>query len=174
MAFTNFHPAPGFGQLMPGDFVVPQNPISRAERGVGYVARMGELLPGSFSVPQNPIVRNFQTGMQGMGTMGCAGGMGCEGAGFTGSLAGLGEISLPSIDLASFNPSTWDKTTWYMVGGGVLLLLLMMRPGQSERLRSAKEAYRSQVAAIKAGSKRRVSRWAEGAKAAAAAIKGEE
>lgn len=67
MAHLNFHPAPGFGDLLPGFFVVPQNPIRGASTPMvpsvqaaagGQVVRVphvGDLLPGQFPVPQNPI-----------------------------------------------------------------------------------------------------------------------
>jgi hypothetical protein len=56
----NSHPAPGLGDLLPGFFVVPQNPIT--DRGpTTYVPRIGEILPGSFPVPQNPI-KDYMTG----------------------------------------------------------------------------------------------------------------
>lgn len=63
-----YHPAPGFGDLLPGHFVVPQNPIrdagtalvpsvqAAAHNKVTRVAKMGDLLPGAFTVPQNPLL----------------------------------------------------------------------------------------------------------------------
>jgi hypothetical protein len=130
MSHIPFHPAPGFGELMPGDFVVPQNPITAASKGVRYIARMGELMPGQFSIPQNPIVKNFQTGMQGMGTKGCAG-MGCDGAGFMGSMAGgslAGMGNLGEIDWEGLKPANWSTTMKWAVGAGVVLMILMYRP----------------------------------------------
>lgn len=144
MSHIPFHPAPGFGELMPGDYVVPQNPISAAQKGIGYIARMGELMPGQFSVPQNPIRRNFETGMQGMGTMGCVG-LGCSAAGFTGSLAGgslAGMGNLGEVDWEGLNPSNWSTTTKWVVAGGLLLAVLMYRPdkrGMRAELAKAKK-----------------------------------
>ena len=56
----NYHPAPGLGDLLPGFFVVPQNPITDTQ-GTTYVPRIGDILPGSFPVPQNPI-KDYMTG----------------------------------------------------------------------------------------------------------------
>lgn len=68
-SFLRFHPAPGFGDLMPGWFVVPQNPITTPGTALvpslqgtrpNQVLRrttMAELMPGSFTVPQNPLWR---------------------------------------------------------------------------------------------------------------------
>ena len=126
---------------MPGDFVVPQNPITAAERGVGYIARMGELLPGQFSVPQNPIVNNFRTGMQGMGTLGCAG-LGCDKAGFTGSLAG-GNMSLGELDMTALDPTNWSSTTKWLAIGGAVLLLMLWRPGKSGMRQELAESRRA-------------------------------
>ena len=60
MSMLRYHPAPGLGDLLPGFFVVPQNPIKDAQ-GVTYVPRIGDILPGSFVVPQNPI-KDYMTG----------------------------------------------------------------------------------------------------------------
>ncbi len=168
MAQINGHPAPGFGELIPGSYVVPQNPITMAESGVRYVNRMGELLPGAFSVPQNPIIRNFQTGMQGMGTMGCVG-LGCDGGGFMGSLAGMGEI-----DLSTFSPSGWSTQTWWIIGGAAVLLVLMMRPGGGEykaALSQAKTDYVKAVAGVKRKYRRVGGRIAAGTSAAYRTLK---
>lgn len=67
MAHLNFHPAIGFGDLMPGWHVVPQNPIRDAgtplvpslqatqPNRVMRRGRLAELMPGGFVVPQNPL-----------------------------------------------------------------------------------------------------------------------
>ncbi len=75
MAHLNFHPAIGFGDLMAGWHVVPQNPIRDA--GTPLVpslqatqpnrvirrGRLNELMPGGFSVPQNPLRTALSGGM---------------------------------------------------------------------------------------------------------------
>ena len=157
MAFTNIHPAPGVGELMPGFYVVPQNPIAMAQTGMGYFARMGELLPGAFTVPQNPIVKNFASGMQGLGTMGCAPGSQC-GGGFTGALAGMGlgdepaVQGIPEAEGSAFLPSTWDKSTIYILLAGAAVLFLSFRPDTGQKrseLKKLRGAYERQEAAIK-------------------------
>jgi len=71
MAFTNYHPAPGLGDLLPGFYVLPQNPIRDAiPSPTGMVASLsaayggrpvqirgtGDLIASApFAVPQNPI-----------------------------------------------------------------------------------------------------------------------
>lgn len=73
--WTKYHPAPGIlGELMPGSFVVPQNPIwdnkSRALDpmgfvGVRYIPSIGEILPSRFTVPRNPLVAQIRDGLAG-------------------------------------------------------------------------------------------------------------
>lgn len=108
MAHLNFHPAPGFGDLLPGFFVVPQNPIRGASTplvpsvqaaSMGTIVRVphvGDLLPGQFPVPQNPIIAALATGMNGMRGMGCGCGgdcgCGCGGTSPSG-IQGLSGIS---------------------------------------------------------------------------------
>lgn len=153
MAFTNIHPAPGLGELMPGFYVVPQNPITMAQTGMGYFPKMGELLPGAFTVPQNPIVSNFRSGMQGMGTMGCAGGRDCS-AGFTGALAGMGlDIggSELEVDPTSLLPSQWSSSTMWIAIAGAFVLLLSFKPNTGEKkkeLRRLRGAYESKAKEI--------------------------
>jgi hypothetical protein len=78
MAHIPYHPAIGFGDLLPGSYAVPQNPIRDAGTplvpstvaltgGRAYkVPTLGELLPGKFTVPQNPIVNTLVNGYSGM------------------------------------------------------------------------------------------------------------
>lgn len=113
-ANISFHPAPGLGDLMPGWFAVPQNPITN-RAPITYTPTIGDILPGSFVVPQNPI-RDFTNGqvkligqsnpsapgmvngmpVTGMGDCGC----GCGGGGGCGG--GLGQLTVAGL---TFNPS---------------------------------------------------------------------
>lgn len=87
------HPAPGFGDLIPGFFVLPQNPVVDIKdrrlmpygfagksfgcvSQVGYVPRIGDLMRSRMAVPSNPLIRSLRAGMSG-GMSGCC----CSGDG---------------------------------------------------------------------------------------------
>lgn len=101
----NHHPAPGLGDLLPGFFVVPQNPFKDSTT---YVPRIGEILPGSFPVPQNPI-KDYTAGKLNLigrdpnvtgtvnGVSGCGCGGSCGGCGG----GGIGDISADFTKLSS-------------------------------------------------------------------------
>lgn len=164
MAHLPFHPAPGLGELLPGFFVVPQNPITAAVKGTQYIPHVGELLPASFSVPQNPIVKTFQTNMNGLGA--CPRGN-C--GGFTGALAGAtlpGMSGLGEMDMSSFNPGNWSTATWALVAAGGIVLLMMSRPGKSAyqaAMAQARADYQKQVAGIRSKYRRVGQRIGKGA-----------
>ncbi len=111
MGMINYHPAPGLGDLLPGFFVVPQNPITQ---GTSYVPRIGDILPGSFPVPQNPI-KDYMTGRLNMigrdpnvkGTINGVGDCGCGGSCSECGSLGMGDISADvskfTSDLSSGN-----------------------------------------------------------------------
>lgn len=169
-----YHPAPGFGELLPGSFVVPQNPIRDAgtalvpsvqAKALGRVVRVphiAELMPASFDIPQNPLrdallsasVVNTQS-TKGMGCVGC-------GAGLDG-LGSMGDLS------ASFNSvTTWLTAPLFTVAGiGVAPWMLglagvgaymLFAPGgsayrsASSQLRSQHRGYRRLGRAIGAAS----------------------
>ena len=165
-----FHPAPGIGELLPGFFVVPQNPIRDAMgmSGVRYQPHIGELMPASFTVPQNPIVKNIQTGMGGL----------AQGRfmGFTSGMAGLGEFDLSSIT-DSFKPGEWSTQTWMMIAGAGIIAIMMMRPGGSQykaAMSQAKADYSKSVAGIRSKYKRVGQRVGKGVARAARHLAGEE
>jgi len=124
----NYNLAPGLGDLLPGSFNVPQNPIMDASspivpsmqatdpNKVGYRPRIGELLAGTFVVPQNPIMRNLATGM------------GCLSCG----MSGLGDTAaaepsfMTSSTIISGIP---DVAIW---AGGALLVYMLMAPSGKE------------------------------------------
>jgi hypothetical protein len=176
MATINFHPAPGFGELMPGAFVVPQNPF----RPASYVPSIGELLPGTFTVPENPIIRELSgqsslrpgsngstrtISMEGIGSCGCISGMcGCD--------DGMG-------DLGFIDPITGGAA----VLGGLLILWLLSLPGGKDyrydrikaradyekrlsEIRSSHRAYRRGARAVGRGTRAAASKTAEWAQAA--------
>lgn len=131
MAQLNFHPAVGFGDLMPGWHVVPQNPIltggtplvpSIQATAPGRVMRRGklaELMPGGFSVPQNPL-------RQALGGMGCGCGGNCNGMGQldTSSVGGFFS-SIPNwlTEPSSIFPGV---ANWVLFGGVAIALDLYL------------------------------------------------
>jgi len=146
----SFHPAPGFGDLLPGSFVVPMNPITAANGQVTYIPRIGEILPGTYSVPQNPLKRS-----------GCGMGCGCRGY----SDPGMGALDLSGAwdTVTSTVGGVWDSaksaigstglSPWVVGGGVAVLALLLFRPGGSEYSRAmagARAKYREEVGRIRA------------------------
>lgn len=162
MAHIGRHPAPGLGELIPGSFVVPQNPIMAAS----YIPHIGELLPASFVIPQNPLIAAMLTpagtGMPnntrgltyGSGLSGLGGGCGCRGGMCGCGMSGLGLFE--------------DPMTLALLAGGVLMVLWGMAPGgreYHEGRKKLRETYQRQVAYLKARSRgyRRVARRTVGA-----------
>lgn len=153
------HPAPGLGDLLPGFFAVPQNPMDLAQSGITRSQGIGDILPGSFVVPQNPIV-NFTTGrvgligqqtggpgqLNGKKVGGCGCGGGCGGCG---SSHGMGQLTQVMSDLTAgnFTQALMTDTiggfpTYVWVGGGLVLLYLLAGPSQgSSRVSRARRAY---------------------------------
>ena len=140
----NYHPAPGLGDLLPGFFVVPQNPITD-NQGTTYVPRIGDILPGSFPVPQNPI-KDYMTGQLSLigrqpGTQGtingkpAGGGCGCGGScGNPACGGGLGDITADMAKISSdisagnygqvFSDTVFSVPVWAIAGGLVLLFFM--------------------------------------------------
>jgi hypothetical protein len=105
------HPAPGLGELQPGWFVVPQNPV---DGPISYIRGIGDILAtGGFAVPQNPVTGysggsvlpiGVQPGTPGTlnnkpissGLHGCGCGGGCGSCG-----SGMGDISAEFTQLTS-------------------------------------------------------------------------
>lgn len=165
MAQLNYHPAPGLGEMMPGWFAVPQNPI-KDRSGVSYVPSIGEILPGAFVVPQNPI-KDYTSGQvkligqrgggaagqingQPVGVSGIGGGCGCGGG--CGGGSGMGDISTEwtqlSTDLSNGNimtALTTDTLFGLPVWGYVAVLGVYLMAGGSNshvnRVRRAARAY---------------------------------
>lgn len=165
MSMINYHPAPGLGDLLPGFYVVPQNPI----QSTTYVPRIGEILPGSYAVPQNPIkdymagrlnligrepgvpgkVNGKPVGVSGCGCGGTCGG--CSGGG------GLGDISSDFSKISSdFSAGNYGQAIQdpifgiplWAIAGGIALLMFAGGPQHSyyHRARKAGRAARSAFA----------------------------
>lgn len=139
MSMINYHPAPGLGDLLPGFFVVPQNPITDAN-GVTYVPRIGEILPGSYAVPQNPI-KDYMSGRLNLigrepGVPGMVNGKlsGCGCGGTCGGCGGLGDISTDMAKISAdfsagnysqiFQDSIVGIPVWAIAGGLALLFFM--------------------------------------------------
>ena len=140
MSMLNYHPAPGLGDLLPGFYVVPQNPITDAH-GVSYVPRIGDILPGSFPVPQNPI-KDYMNGRLNLigrepGVPGTVNGKGVSGCGCGGSCGnpgcgGLGDISADFTKISSdisagnymqvFSDTVFGIPVWAVAAGLGLFL----------------------------------------------------
>lgn len=99
------HPAPGLGDLLPGFFVVPQNPL----QPVTYTPRIGEIMPGSFVVPQNPIMAYTTGNVRPIGT-----GNGISGCGCGGSCGGCGGGKINGSPISGIGDWTTD---WANISG---------------------------------------------------------
>lgn len=174
MAHIGHHPAPGLGELVPGSFVVPSNPIIAPS----YIPHIGELLPASFPVPQNPLIAAISSppgygipnSMQGLGcgcSTGCGSGMcgdrGMSGlGGDCGCIGGMCGCGMGGLGLFE------DPMSMLLLAGGALLLWMVLAPGgkgyHQERDRAAAQ-YRTTVAGIKSKHRgyRRLTRGAAGA-----------
>ena len=144
MPHINRHPAPGFGDLMAGWFVVPQNPLRMNDPGTPLVpslqatapgrtlrkARLAELMPGGFVVPQNPL-RMALSG--GVGKVGCgcsSGGCGGGSANYTlNGLRGMGQLDTSSVSAFFSSVPDWLQepspifsgvSNWVFWGGALL------------------------------------------------------
>lgn len=96
MSWLAHHPAPGFGDLLPGSFVVPQNPITAGGRR--YIPKIGEILPGRFTVPQNPLISTLRAGVKSLAGGAGMGGCCCSGTSSGASSAVLNGSPLPEAE----------------------------------------------------------------------------
>lgn len=128
MPHLRYHPAPGFGDLLPGFFVVPQNPLqpggtplvpSLQALSANRITRrphVGDLLPGQFAVPQNPLV-NALVG-QGGSMSGCGACAGC---------GGMGALSMSSVTTWLQAPSLISSIpNWMLYGGAAAAAFFFM------------------------------------------------
>lgn len=156
MAHIGRHPAPGLGELIPGSFVVPSNPIVSPS----YIPHIGELLPASFPIPQNPLIAAItsppgyglpnQPGLGcGCAPAGCGSGM-CGGAA---GLAGLGADCGCIGGMCGCGMGQLDflgGSATLIVGAALLgLMWLLSSPGGKEyhqERAAAKRAYEDRLA----------------------------
>ena len=139
--------APGLGDILPGNFVVPQNPITSPIAGA-YVPHIGELMPGKFVVPQNPLLVALSgKTMPGVGC-GCGSGPGDDGLGAL-DLSSFSSLGTSITDSISSLP--W--TVWAALGAGVVLLITLSGRGKSSSDYSA--ARKAALAKVRAQYPRR-------------------
>lgn len=135
----HIHPAPGLGDLMPGWFAVPQDPITMARQGVTMTPGIGDILPGSYVVPQNPILdyvkgqvkmigqkggnAKAQINGQGVNGLGCGGGCGCDDCGGGGGLSGLGQTGTDFTNSLANIGTDISSGDWSSLPGDVGTLL---------------------------------------------------
>lgn len=115
MAHINRHPAPGFGELTRGWWVVPNNPF-QPPVVKGRVTGTGELVAANWTLPQNPLANTLST-------IGLPSGERSR----TATIQGLGTIDLTQVLSEWSNPAQWTMSQWAIVAGIGLLLLLTMR-----------------------------------------------
>lgn len=112
------HPAPGLGELLPGFFVVPQNPVTDAVR---YIPNLGDIMPGAFVVPQNPVVDRATGNVVPIGTSkGMGGGCGCGCGGHGG--CGVAKLNHQPIGMGDLS-SDWARFQSDITGGSVMTAL---------------------------------------------------
>lgn len=158
MSHIPFHPAPGFGELLPGNFVVPQNPITGDREVVARVPTIGELLAAHFVVPQNPLLRELTKGNcgcgcngSGNGNGGCDKANGMSGTGLMGTLTGMGFASTGDTPGGNGGSLNFDPQaiisgnagllTYAVLGGGALLLMSLLS-SRGSKYREAAESLR--------------------------------
>jgi hypothetical protein len=125
MSHINRQLAPGFGDILPGNFVLPQNPFTHPLAGV-RVPHLAELLPAKFAIPENPLLNALQG--KTMPGQGCGCGMG----------RGMGQLDLSNLGTTI---STWFSSvpwTVWAAGGAAVLLLLYMSGGGRPGYRAAR------------------------------------
>lgn len=136
----NMHPATGLGEMLPGWFDVPQNPVTAAARGITYTPGIGEIIGAAYSVPQNPVKDFMKGNVKALGTQGvgdcgcgCGGSGGCGGGKINGiGVNGLGSISddwakiQADVSAGSYGSVIQDTVfgvpVW-AIGAGLLLLM---------------------------------------------------
>lgn len=140
MSHIHRHPAPGFGELMRGWWVVPNNPFQQ-NTVKGRVVGTGELVSAYWTLPQNPLANALST-------VGLPSGERSR----TATIQGLGSIDLTQVLSEWSNPAQWTATQWAIVAGIGLLLLMTMRKDRTA-FRAAK--YRAKADYLQAVSEAR-------------------
>lgn len=140
MPHIHRHPAPGFGELTRGWWVVPNNPF-QVPVNKGRVTGTGELVAANWTLPQNPLANALST-------VGLPSGERSR----TATIQGLGAIDLTQTLSEWSNPGQWTLSQWAIVAGVGLLLLMTMRKDRTA-FRAAK--YRAKADYLQAISEAR-------------------
>lgn len=158
MPMLNFHPAPGLGDLLPGWYTVPQNPLRpdstplvpsvQAASGNRITRKptIGDLLPGTmFVIPQNPILQNISGGMAGLGC-----GCGCQSGPPAVALGALNFDGQGMLGTGLFEGgldlSTWGAPEYVAAGIGVYTLFSLFSTGKRHG-QAVRRKYRAALAA---------------------------
>ena len=150
MNMLPFHPASSsVGELLPGHFAIPNNPISDAYSLVAsdeiiYRAKLGEIMAARFSIPENPLLRELSgcSSLRGCNTSCGCGGSGCGMNGFTEDLKGWYDKAVAS---ASTMFGGIDTTTLLLAGGGIVALYFLLGAGGGEYRGKMSELRRKQA-----------------------------
>lgn len=137
MPFIEVHPAPGLGEMLPGWFVVPNNPFAKPEP-VAMGNGVGMMLPMMASQRSRNVLLDIAQ------TVGRAPGE--RGSGPV-VIHGLGAVSTEDL-----NPSNWSWQTWLVILGVGVLALSMSRKKRlayKAAKHSAKAQYYAALAAAK-------------------------
>lgn len=124
MPFIDIHPAPGLGEMLPGWFVVPNNPFAPPQP-IGMGTGVGMILPAAASQNARNVLLDIAQ------TVGRAPG---ERGKDPVVIHGLG-----AFEASDLNPQNWDLPTWIFIAGAGLFLLATMRRGRLE-YKAAKHA----------------------------------
>jgi hypothetical protein len=173
MSHIALHPAPGLGEMLPGWFSVPNNPIKSGYEQAAYTPHVGELMPAKFSIPENPLVR----ALAGYGMGYCSAGMGGLGADaavpswwdtIVGALfppagvisagqrvsANVGEAAEGTFGGLLPDVGQWPWYYWVGLIAGGTVLVWAMTPGGTEyakKKRAAQREYKEKMGELRAG-----------------------
>lgn len=159
MSHIGIHPAPGLGDMVPGWFVIPNNPIrdGQSATGVGYIPHIGELIPAKFGIPENPIIR----GLAGCGMGYCGNnnapnaqlGMGAWYNDLWSSVESSASNLKAQVDTAIPQTADWPWYYWAGVVGVAVVAIQLLTPGgtaYSSARREARAKYKAEVAGLRA------------------------
>ena len=138
MPFVDIHPAPGLGEMLPGWFVVPNNPFAE-RKPIAVGTGVGMMLPATASQNARNVLLDIAQrvgrppGEKGSGPV---------------IIHGLGAIGTEDL-----NPANWGWQTWLLLAGAGILLLSMTRKKRMEYKAAkhlAKAQYYESLAAARA------------------------